>query len=248
MKAASGWVECPLRDIWVGSICCTEQEPAPNDNGATADLRMAKRLIIWDFDGTLADTAHLSLAIFNQLARERGFRPVDDPSTARRIPTREFLKRHGIRFWQAPGLMRIFLARLATAIAEVELFPRIPELLRALHARSREMGVLSSNCEANIRDCFERYGVASLFQFVDGQVSLFGKHRRLAGLCRAHKVPPSEVLYIGDEARDVEACRKAGIDMVAVTWGYHAVELLQSEQPTYLVDSVEQLHDLLQTV
>ncbi len=50
-----------------------------------------------------------------------------------------------------------------------------------------------------------------------------------------------KVVYVGDEARDVAAARKAGVDAAAVTWGYQARQLLHDRAPVYLADSPEEL-------
>jgi phosphoglycolate phosphatase len=64
---------------------------------------MSFKLVVWDFDGTLADSLPAAVGIFNRLAPELGFRPVEDLSAARSLTTRQFLRRHGVSFWRLPG-------------------------------------------------------------------------------------------------------------------------------------------------
>ena len=58
---------------------------------------MKYQLVLWDFDGTLADTLPLALSIYNRMAAERNFKPIDDPHAVRDMGMREFLKSHGAR-------------------------------------------------------------------------------------------------------------------------------------------------------
>ena len=52
---------------------------------------------------------------------------------------------------------------------------------------------------------------------------------------------PSNVLYVGDEVRDIEAAKKAGIRIAAVTWGYNSKKALEAYKPDYLVTKPEEL-------
>jgi len=55
----------------------------------------------------------------------------------------------------------------------------------------------------------------------------------------------SEVVYVGDEARDIEACQKADIAVITVSWGFHRKEVLREKNPTYLVDSPEEIETIV---
>ena len=55
---------------------------------------MRYKLILWDFDGTLADTFGCSLRIYNDLADQHGFRRIDDPEAVRSMSTVAFLRQH----------------------------------------------------------------------------------------------------------------------------------------------------------
>jgi phosphoglycolate phosphatase-like HAD superfamily hydrolase len=48
-------------------------------------------------------------------------------------------------------------------------------------------------------------------------------------------------VYVGDESRDLDAARKAGVSVAAVSWGFHAPELLASMNPTYMLEHPREL-------
>ena len=206
---------------------------------------MSYRLIVWDFDGTLADSLAASVEIFNRLAPEMGFRPIADPAAARAFTTRQFLKQHGISVWRLAKVVRRFQAAAAEHADKLHLFPGLPPVLGELRSRGVRLGILSSNREDNIRRCLRANGVEDAFAFVVGYPKLFGKGKALRRILRAERVSPADVLYVGDEVRDVEASKKAGVAVAAVTWGFHAEELLRDNGADHIVTEPRQLLDLV---
>jgi phosphoglycolate phosphatase len=194
---------------------------------------MRYRLIVWDFDGTLADTLALSIETFNALAARHGFRPLGDLAVVRGLNTRAFLKHHRIPLWKVPMLTAEYHVAVGAHMATVRLFAGLADVLRGLRGAGFRQGVLSSNAAENVRACLEANAAGDAFDFVVGYPRLFGKATAIRRLLRRHAVAPREFLYVGDEVRDVEAARKAGVDVTAVAWGYHAPELLARQAPTY---------------
>ena len=74
-----------------------------------------------------------------------------------------------------------------------------------------------------------------------GYTRLFGKEVPIRRQVNAVDVPPQQVIYVGDEVRDIEAGRKAGIEVAAVTWGLNSRSLLQRYRPTLLVEEPKEL-------
>lgn len=206
---------------------------------------MRYRLIVWDFDGTLANTMALALATYNDLAVRYGFRQVDDPVSVRKLGTRAFLQQHGISLVRLPLLVKEYLAATRNRMEEIRLFDGMPELLRMLKASGYRQGVLSSNSAENIGTCLRANGVRNIFDFVVGYPRLFGKARAIRRLLRKEKIEPEKFLYIGDEIRDVEAAKQAGVDVGAVAWGFHTLERLSQESPTYQWSSPEEVWTVL---
>ena len=60
-------------------------------------------------------------------------------------------------------------------------------------------------------------------------------------LSRAEGVAPGEVLYVGDETRDIEAAKESGLRMAAVTWGYNSAGALAALNPEHLLNSPSEL-------
>lgn len=196
---------------------------------------MAYRLVVFDFDGTLADSLANAVITYNRIAPELGLRSIVDIEAARSMPTRKLLRELGIRFWRLPRLIRAFRAVTAEHATEVRLHAGIVELLQALRERGARLGILSSNSEANIRATLRANGIEEAFAFVVGYPKLFGKAKALRRILRQEKLSRHELLFIGDELRDIEAGQKVKVATAAVTWGFHAAALLELAQATYVL-------------
>lgn len=199
-------------------------------------------LLIFDFDGTLADTAERFREILSELARKFGFRQVDDAEleALRSCPTREVVRRLGVPTWKLP-----LLARHARQLGEkhadqVKLFPEVPGLLERLDRAGVQLAVVSSGSERAVRRVLERHGVESLRHLACG-AGLFGKARKFRRVLRRTGVAPGRALSIGDESRDLEAARATGVAAGAVAWGYADRELLESLGPDFLFEKLQEI-------
>jgi phosphoglycolate phosphatase len=203
---------------------------------------MGYRLAIFDFDGTLADSAEWIFGIFNSIAARHRFRQVspEEIEMLRGMGNRQILAYLGVPRWRLPLIARDMRQRSAAASGEIRLFQGIPELLDHLAAAGITIGVVSSNGEATVRAVLgER--LAGLAQHYECGVGLFGKAAKLKKLAQRVGVASSEVACIGDETRDIEAARRAGLAALAVTWGLARAEALEACAPDGLLDTVEEL-------
>ena len=204
-------------------------------------------LVVFDFDGTLADSFGPALATYNRIAPGLGLRSVVDPEAARSMPTRRLLRQLGIRFWRLPRVVRAFQAAMAEHADGLRLHDGVAGMLRDLAARGHRLGILSSNREDVIRACLRANDVEGHFAFVIGYPKLFGKARALRRILKAERADRDGLLFVGDELRDLEAGRKAKVATVAVTWGFQSEPLLAAGGATYVArrpDEVLTLTDL----
>jgi phosphoglycolate phosphatase len=188
-------------------------------------------LIVFDFDGTLADSWASAVTIFQRIGPGLGLRPLADVESARSMPTKEFMRALGITFWKLPKVVRAFQAAAAETADQLKLFPAWPGVLETLAARGHRLGILSSNREESIRACLRANDVERHFAFVVGYPKLFGKAKALRRILKQERADRSALLYVGDEVRDLAAAKKARVAVAAVSWGFHAEALLRAEGP-----------------
>lgn len=196
-------------------------------------------MLLFDFDGTLADTFLLGSQLINEYADRFGYQRIDFVKN-RNKSARELIKMAKVSWWEIPRLLRFFRRETVAHAREIEAFSGIPELIRNLHNRGFDMGVVSTNSRAIIDTFLQKYNIADYFSFYKTEVSLFGKKRALRQSRRKlrHKGRES-LIYIGDELRDIEACLSADIPIISCAWGFNSFEILLAHNPNVARDCVE---------
>jgi HAD superfamily hydrolase (TIGR01549 family) len=197
------------------------------------------KYIVFDFDGTIADTFTVVEEIGNSILQRYGIKI--NSEEAKQIGLRQTIIKSKFPKWEIPKVLSDLRKQLNRRIAEeVKLFPGMESVLIELKKRY-DLGIVSSNSGENIQLFLSRNGVLDLFSFIHSDSSLFGKHIVLKRLCRANKIKFTEIVYIGDEDRDVQAANRLGIPIIAVTWGYNTGDNLIKEKPTFIVDNSREI-------
>jgi phosphoglycolate phosphatase len=198
-------------------------------------------LVIFDLDGTLADSFPWFLRNVNGVADRFSFRriPDQDIEALRGLGSREILRRLEIPFWKLPGIARHMRRLKAEHLADIALFPEVDTMLRALADAGLRLALVSSDHEANAR---RQLGEAAAFfsHFACG-ASMFGKPKKFRNVLKRAAVGAAQAIAIGDEIRDIEAARAAGIACAAVTWGYAAPDALRALGPDLVFDRMEDI-------
>lgn len=207
---------------------------------------MKKTTIIFDFDGTIANTFPYIFEIIKKLAIEQGITNLTDKDllSVRDKHPLEAIKMFNIPILKLPFLVIRGQKMLKKNINQVKLFPGIKEVLYKLKEKGYHLGVLSSNSVENLNLFFKKNQIA-IFDFVKSSSNIFGKAWSLRSIVKDNKLRKEEVVYIGDEVRDIEACHDVGIDIIAVTWGFNSKNILKKYQPEYLVAQPAELLTLI---
>jgi phosphoglycolate phosphatase len=190
---------------------------------------MSYRLAIFDFDGTLADSFPFFLSVFNTIADCHGFRRIDleNAGHLRHYSTRQMMDHVGMPAWKLAAASKTFMAMMKDSAASIPLFVGVADVLRHLAERGVLITVVSSNSEDNVRTVLGTELVALVTRFECG-MSIFGKASRIRAVLKRCRVAPHEAIYIGDQATDGEASRKARVAFGAVHWGYAPIEALRA--------------------
>lgn len=201
-------------------------------------------LVIFDFDGTLADSFPFFLRLHNQLARKHGFREVatEDVPALRAMSTRELMARSGLPAWRLPAVARDFTRHMQET-DEVAMFEGVAEVLRGLASSGLRLALVTSNSRKNI-DRVLGPELVALFGHIDCGASIFGKRSRLQRAARALGISVSRSIYIGDATADADAAKEADMPFGAVDWGYTTPEALSACKPARQFTNVAGLLDL----
>jgi len=208
---------------------------------------MGYKVFLFDFDGTVADTFETAFSIWNVLAKEFRFRPlrVEDLEEVRDMNVRQVMKFLGVPATRLPSIARRGIVELRTRIPFTEPISGMPEVLRTLLQREMRLGLLTSNSAENVQ-VFCRAHDLELFEFIRTSSRLLGKAREMKSFLRQNRFAAHEVLYIGDEMRDIEAARDVGMPIAAVMWGYNSPRSLRALNPDYVIDEPKGLLELME--
>jgi phosphoglycolate phosphatase len=200
---------------------------------------MIYKTLVFDFDGTIADTLGETRLIFNRIAPDYGIREVAEHELdgLRHLSLKELLDHLDIPKRRVPALITRGTAMMRTNITQLQLINGMAEVLIELRKHVRSFGILTSNATANVDLFLRTHGLREQFDFISSTSKLTGKSKHLKAIRKTFSLRPEELLYIGDELRDVKASQKAGIPVAAVTWGFNSRESLAAAEPNYIFDS-----------
>jgi phosphoglycolate phosphatase len=208
---------------------------------------MTIKLIIFDFDGTIADTHDALLKIANRLSSEFGYQPLNamELELLKNLSSREIIKQSRISPMKLPFLLKRVKIELGKEIQDLSPISGIEMALARLKKEGYQLGILTSNRKTNVITFLEKNNMLSLFDFIFSEVSLFGKHKVLERILKQYRLNSQEVVYVGDETRDINAARKSRVKAFAVGWGFNSPAILAQHQPDCLVDCPAQLVEAL---
>ena len=206
---------------------------------------MRYRLVIFDFDGTLADTLPWVLGAMDDVADRFKFRRVREGELdeLRHCHAREVMRRLGIPRWKLPMIARYVRDRMAEDIDQIQMFPGAGEMIDQLADAGIKMAVVSANGEATIRRVLGAR--AQRITAVSAGVSLFGKRGKLVRMSRMAEVEAARTLVIGDEIRDLNAARSARMAFGAVAWGLTRPDALTVGDPDAVFHQMADIPKLL---
>lgn len=204
------------------------------------------KLVIFDFDGTIGDTGKVSLDIYESISKKHGFKVLspEEIEVFRTLPIKTRMKKMDIPLRKIPKLTKQTWRLMAEKIPYTRPFEGIETLLQALKEKAIPMIIVSSNATSNVQGFLE-HNQLPYFDKVLGGAKLFGKEKTLKKMIKRYQLTPEEVLYVGDELRDIESCKAINLPMAAVTWGFDKRSLLQSANPTYLVDTPHEIKTII---
>jgi len=211
---------------------------------------MPIKAILFDFDGTIADTHDAFLEIVNRLASEFGYPTVDHQEVERlkQLSSADIIKYSKISPFKIPFLLKRLKKELGKQISTLKPYLDIREVLIFLKKKGYTLGIVTSNHRDNVLIFLQNNDLAEFFDFVCAGTTLFGKNRIINRVLKDNHWNAEEVIYIGDETRDISAAKKSQLTMISVGWGFSSPTILQEYQPDFLVYHPSELMTVIATV
>ncbi len=209
-----------------------------------------RETVIFDFDGTIADTLEEVRLVVNRLSVEHDFKSVssEELHEMRKLTLSQILKTLGISKMLLPIMLAKGTKQLRAKIYDIALIEGMKEVISMVRGKAKIVGILTSNSKENVELFLEKNDLVGIFDFIKSSSKLSGKAKCLKQIMKNTQSDPSNTIYIGDEVRDIEACKKVKLPIISVTWGFNATEVLHEHNPDFLVNTTKQLTDCLENV
>lgn len=206
---------------------------------------MKYKYVIFDFDGTLADTEKVNFLIYQKLAHKYKLRnlTIEELGFLKKMSAKELMEYVELKKRHLPFILKRGKKLLREDIKNVPFCKNnMIEIIEKLKNMGVKTAIVTTNSKKNV-NIFLHEHRANIFDVVRS-ASMFGKESMMKKLIKKEKISSNEVLYVGDEIRDIHAANKAGIDIASVAWGYNTVDSLKKQKPNYLINDPEELIDL----
>jgi phosphoglycolate phosphatase len=194
------------------------------------------KYVIFDFDGTLADSKKAFVSSWNTLAEKYNFQEIkfDDLESIKKLSVKERSKRLNFPMFKLPFVLPKFYKVYQKLIHEIKVFDGVKEMLAEINRKGYKTIIISSNSKENIIEFLKHNKIESISN-VYCSSRVFGKDKLIRKFLRENRLDASEVIYVGDEHRDIIACKKTGVKIIWVEWGYDSIEVVEGVKPDYTV-------------
>ena len=203
-------------------------------------------LIIFDFDGVIADSLHYIHEVSTKLADKYGFKKVDtDEHYADIIQGNVFymIKQLGIKTLDIPRIFLDYEKMMNEVVDKIHIYPGMLEVIQSI-SKDHSLAIVSSNHKSFILKVLERYNLTKEFDQVMGLELSFHKTKKFTHII--NKLKPETVTFITDTLSDVIDAKNADIkNIIGVKWGFHTWSDKDKEQPDKLAENPRELLSLL---
>lgn len=196
-----------------------------------------KLTVVFDFDGTIAETLLAGVDILNSYSADFGFRKVEQEEieNLREKTFAEIIQLFGVSLVKVPFIINKVKKELLRSMDKIKIVPEMKKAMDEIKEAGFGVGLLSSNSDENLRKFCAQNKLT--FDFIYSGGSIFGKDQVMKKMLKKEKLDTENIWYVGDEVRDIEAARKTGVRIVSVSWGFNSRRVLEKAQPDFLVDS-----------
>lgn len=213
---------------------------------ADEGLHVKYDAVVFDFDGTLADSFVVFMECWTIAAHRHGFQPPEDHDveSLRGLSARQIVAQVGLAWWKLPFVGKTMRRLMQERADRITVFDGIESLIGDLKAHGLVVGIVTSSGHQSVRRVLSPALAAQVDHMACG-ASLFGKQSKTRALLRAARVRAERVLSVGDEIRDADVARAMGMDFAGVAWGYTRAKELGAQPSVQLCHTPADLRRLL---
>ena len=199
------------------------------------------RAVIFDFDGTIADSLPAIVRVFENLTDKPEPYSQAEIDELRDLSIPDLLKALHIPAWRVPILIFRGRRMLKAHMHGIDVHKGMADVIKKLHKHKVPLYVLSSNSTENVQKYLQWHKLSDYFSGAYGGAGVLGKAPQLLKLIDREGLSVADSWYVGDEMRDVSAAHAVGLKVASVSWGYNTHAALAHKEPNAVVDTAEEL-------
>lgn len=201
--------------------------------------------MIFAFDGTIVDSRDIVIQLYNNLAEKNNFKKVNQLNVEflSGLPILERCKALNIPAHKLPYLAFHVKKNYKEILYSLRVRVEIIDVLNKLKENGFEFYIVSANSKETIKEYLGINNI-NIFNAVFSSKDIFGKHHIINHILKKYNLDRKDVLYVGGQVRDIICCKKIGVKIAAVLWGYDSSELISKEKPDFIVANPDELIDV----
>jgi phosphoglycolate phosphatase-like HAD superfamily hydrolase len=204
-------------------------------------------LVVFDFDGVLADTIDDMLSIAGRVAADLGHPCQPSPADLNALERMEFSelgRQLGIPEDKIGGFVRGSFQFFASLQDTPKIFPGMRQAVQELAHTSR-IAIVTGNTARIVRRFLEQHGLAPSVEMVLTADDPGSRAEKLARIIATLGKPGAPCFLVGDAVSDVRVAKEVGMTSVAVAWGHQSEARLRSVNPDHRARSPDELLQIL---
>ena len=204
------------------------------------------KVILFNFNGTIVNTKNLAIDIFNEIAEKQGYKKISEEEVPflSTLSIRDRCKTLNVPIYKMPLVGIAIKRRYQTYIPNLKPVLGISEVLKELKKQDYKLGFLTSNNQNKI-DEFLINNTINSFDYSHFSFNPFSKSKDISSFLKNNRLKKDEVIYVGDELRDIKAAKKNGLFCIAASWGYDSIELLSTGNADFVAKQPKDILDIL---
>ncbi|MCP1447805.1 HAD-IA family hydrolase [Priestia megaterium] len=205
-----------------------------------------KKVILFNFNGTITNTKFLAIDMYNEIAEKQGYKKIleEDVSYLSALSIRNRCKVLNLPLYKMPLVGIAIKRRSQQYIPNLKPVSGIKETLRLLKQKGYKIGFTTSNNQVVMNEFLINNSI-NIFNYRHFSFSPLSKSKDISSFLKKYDLKKEDVVYVGDELRDIKAAKKNGLFCIAVSWGFDSVELLNTGRADKVITEPKEILDVL---
>ncbi|MGG0589743.1 HAD-IA family hydrolase [Priestia megaterium] len=205
-----------------------------------------KKVILFNFNGTITNTKFLAIDMYNEIAEKQGYKKIleEDVSYLSALSIRNRCKVLNLPLYKMPLVGIAIKRRSQQYISNLKPVSGMKETLRLLKQKGYKIGFTTSNNQVVMNEFLINNSI-NIFNYRHFSFSPLSKSKDISSFLKKYDLKKEDVVYVGDELRDIKAAKKNGLFCIAVSWGFDSVELLNTGRADKVITEPKEILDVL---